>query len=92
MEVSGLRHDLEILFAVEQQLQTTTHHLVIVGEHEPHRRRRPSVRVGDSSLSHDRRDRPPYRRKQGDTTASARSSSGLIHEDERPDELPERRV
>ena len=54
--------DLEVLFAVEQQLQTAPHHLVIVGEHEPHRRRRPSVCVGDSSLLHDRRRRAPYRR------------------------------
>jgi hypothetical protein len=30
--------------------------------------------------------------KQGDTTASARSSSGQIHEDERSDELPDLHV
>jgi hypothetical protein len=36
MEVSRLPYDLEVLFAVEQQPQTTTHHLVIVGGHEPH--------------------------------------------------------
>jgi len=43
---------------------------MIVGEHEPHRRRRPAIRVGNSSLLNDRRDRAPYRRG-GEKSVSA---------------------
>ena len=36
-DVPGLGNDLEVRLGIEQQLQPAAHHLMIVGEHDPHR-------------------------------------------------------